>query len=136
MEWSCARTTRSDPPHHRTPRPHCRLPPPAPAPARPPGRDLGAAVYEVAWSASALQIVVLMGHFVGAILFFVNDWEAVTRSLIGFSLFVWGLAALYLIPTLVTCLTPAPFPEGSVSDRYLDAPGLDGGKPGPVADDG
>ncbi|MGE3821247.1 MAG: hypothetical protein AB7I30_17675 [Isosphaeraceae bacterium] len=90
------------------------------------------AIYEVVWSAGALQVIILMGHLVGVILFAVDDGEAVLRSLAAFSLFVWGLAGLYLIPTVVTHLTPAPCRGGGpLTDDYLDAPWLDGGKPEP-----
>lgn len=126
-----SQTVRTDPAHEAWPATRLSCQPAEPTYLEPSAKSLGGAVYEVVWSAAALQVVVLMGHLIGVVLFAVDDLAAALRSLGGFSLFIWGSAGLYLIPTIVTHYTPAPSGQGPWTDYFLDAPWFDGGKPEP-----
>ena len=95
-------------------------------PDGPPRPALGESVYNVVWSAVALEVVVLLGHLAGKMLFGVEDLRGVLASLLGFSLLIWVGATLFLIPIVVASIfrrlaeaAAAPGPV-SLHDPWID----------------
>jgi hypothetical protein len=84
--------------------------------------DLGPAIYDVVWSAAALQIVTLLAVLAAAMLFDVEDFEAIGGIVRVLSLLIWGGAFLVLLTGGLVALarTLGEAPVDRLHDSWLD----------------